>query len=118
MSRLDRFDASEATKEILRYFLRHPQAADTLEGIVRWRLLEERVERTLDDTRRVLEWLVSAGFVVEEPNTSLGLASPVYRLNAEKAAEVESYVVRESNRARPRRDRTRFHGEAKPREDP
>jgi len=67
-------------------------------------LLEERVERTLDDTRRVLEWLVSEGFVVEEANTSAALASPVYRLNADKAAEVESYVARESDRGRPRGD--------------
>ena len=37
-------------KEILSYFLRNPQAADNLEGVARWRLLEQTVHRSVEET--------------------------------------------------------------------
>jgi hypothetical protein len=41
-------------KEVLAYFVRHPHAADDLEGIARWRLLETAVRtRVAGDERRV-----------------------------------------------------------------
>ena len=41
--------------EILSYFLRNPLAADTLEGVARWRLLDEVVYRKVEETRAALE---------------------------------------------------------------
>jgi hypothetical protein len=38
-------DEACVTKQIVSYFLRNPNAADTLEGIARWRLLEERIHQ-------------------------------------------------------------------------
>lgn len=42
----DRVD-SKLALEILQYYLRHPEAADTLEGVARWRLLEQRIHHTV-----------------------------------------------------------------------
>jgi|SRR3984885_6581203 hypothetical protein len=76
-------------KEILSYFLRNPQAADSLEGVTRWRLLEERVHRELENTDRALGWLVTHGYLVR-------LSSPwtgsVYRLNEENRPEAERFM--------------------------
>lgn len=65
-------------RDILRYFRRNPQAADTIEGVARWRLLDERIERNVTQVSRAIEWLVCRGFVVQEftsPSTS------IFRLN-------------------------------------
>jgi hypothetical protein len=83
----------ERAREILSYFVRNPQAADSFEGVVRWRLLEEAVHRTVDETRRGLEWLVAAGFLVE--STSPG-AGPIFRLNPERAAAAARLVSRDA----------------------
>ena len=82
--------------EILRYFLRNPQAADDLEGVVRFRLLDEHIHRSVAEARATLEWLVTKGLLVGEP---AGASNVVYRLNAGSREEVERFL-REAGKAR------------------
>jgi hypothetical protein len=81
----------EVAKEILSYFIRHPQAADSLEGIAEWRILDEKLRRSLEETREALDWLVRKGFLREEEH----LSRPIFHLNEEKAAEVERFLGRD-----------------------
>jgi hypothetical protein len=76
----------EPTRRVLSYFLRHPRAADTLEGITRWRLMEEAVRRTTEEIGQALAWLVSAGLLRrrEVPGSA-----PIYRLAEDRLGEAE-----------------------------
>jgi len=75
--------------DVLSYFLRNPDAVDTLENIARWRLLEEAIHRTITETEGALNWLVEEGYLIEiEESTSRRL----YRLNPEKLADAEALV--------------------------
>ena len=51
----------EVEKSVLGYLHRHPNAADTLEGIVSWWLPQQRYETEHERIRRVLEHLVQGG---------------------------------------------------------
>ncbi len=82
-------DVAAVGAEILQYFLRHPDAADTLEGITRWRLTEERIYRYSDETEDALKWLVSLGLLVEHHSPATG---HLYSFNREKLAEAENFV--------------------------
>ena len=82
---------SKLAKEILSYFLRNPQAADSLEGVTRWRLLEERVHRQLEDTDQALGWLVRRGFLVRFSSAWTGA---VYKLNQENRSEAERLLAK------------------------
>ena len=55
----------EVARQVLFYFMRNPQAADSLEGIARWRLLEERLQRSLQKTDAAVKWLVTKGYLQE-----------------------------------------------------
>jgi len=77
---------SDVTRAVLSYFLRHPRAADTLEGITRWRLMEEAVLRATQETDSALAWLVSAGFL---RRTAVAGGAPVYSLAEERREEAE-----------------------------
>jgi hypothetical protein len=79
----------EQAVEILRYYLNHPQAADTVEGVARWRLLEETVYRKVDETREAIEWLVAEDLLVKESPEG---AQPVFRLNPRMAAQASRLV--------------------------
>ena len=68
-------------REILAYFLRNPAAADSLEGIARWRLLEQAIHRTTTETEGALKWLVDEGFLIEMEQPS---SRQLFRLNPEK----------------------------------
>jgi len=81
--------AREVAREILRYFLRNPQAADNLEGITRWRLLEERVHRQLRETDKALRLLVREGLL---DKTSADWIDAIYRLNPSNRAAAEHFV--------------------------
>jgi hypothetical protein len=81
---------SALAKEILSYFLRNPQAADSLEGVTRWRLLEERVHRELEDTDLALGWLVNNGFLVK---VSSQWTEAVYQLNESNRGDAEQFVT-------------------------
>ena len=77
-------------KEVLNYFLRNVQAADSLEGIARWRLLDEVVRRKVEETRRALEWLVQRKFL---RRTMVAGGEPVFSLNQKKILEAESFLA-------------------------
>src|SRR5262249_52494108 len=51
----------EIAAEILAYLEQHPEAADTLEGVVQWWILQQRFLRGIQSTNRALEGLVAQG---------------------------------------------------------
>jgi hypothetical protein len=76
-------------KQILNYFLRNPLAADTLEGVARWRLLDEFVRSTVEETREELRWLVGEGFLSASSATG---TETTFRLNAARRGEARQFL--------------------------
>jgi hypothetical protein len=76
-------------KQILSYFERNPEAVDSLEGIARWRLLEEQIQRSLRESELAVQWLVEKGFLIEESRISSGR---LYRLNPAKKPEIAAFL--------------------------
>jgi len=70
-------------REILDYFVRNPQAADTLEGIARWRLLEGAIDHHVEDTRQAIEWLLAQSLLDVR---STAHSPPIYSLNHDAMA--------------------------------
>jgi hypothetical protein len=79
----------KVAKDILRYFLRNPGAVDSLKEIARWRLMQEAVRRSVEETQQALEWLTEEGYVSEESHTG---AESIYQLNPARRAEAASFV--------------------------
>jgi hypothetical protein len=75
-----------AAKEILAYFLRNPDAADSLTELARWRLMEEAVRRSVEKTEAALNWLIQQGYLREE--TRMG-AERIFQLNPTRRGEAE-----------------------------
>lgn len=74
-------DVAEMVDAIKRYLKKHPQAADTLEGIVNWWLLRQRYEIAEEVVNKALEVLVEQGTVAKmNPKGS----KPIYRLKEEQ----------------------------------
>jgi hypothetical protein len=74
-------------REILKHYVEHPASADSLEGIAEWLLLEEVVQRRVEETRQALRWLVEHDFLRRTADTIA--TPPLYRLNAAKLDEAE-----------------------------
>jgi hypothetical protein len=51
------------TRDVIRYFLDHPELADSLEGIAHWRLMTQRVREVVGETERALSILVERGLI-------------------------------------------------------
>lgn len=56
-------EIADIAREIERYLDAHPNAADSVEGILRWWLTRQRYEQSAEHVKRALEHLVSAGVV-------------------------------------------------------
>lgn len=82
-------ESENLAKDILAYFLRNPQSADDLQGITRWRLLDQMIHQALQDTRAALDLLVHQGYLTTESTTG---SDPIFRLNTEKRNEALSFV--------------------------
>lgn len=89
----------DVAKQILRYFYRNPQAADTVEGVARWRLLEEMIQSNLETVMKAMAWLVSQGLLVKETRPA---SAPLFRLNTAETKKIERLLA-EGTRARKRR---------------
>lgn len=85
------------TKDVLRYFLRNPEAVESLTGIARWRLMQEQIRRSIEETQLALAWLVAEGYVQEE--TRLG-TEKLFQLNPARKKDAELFLTREPGDAR------------------
>lgn len=84
----------DPTYEILEYFVRHPAAADSLEGIARWRLMRQRIRKAVVETQEALEWLVSRGYLLSETRQH---AASIFRLNPKQREEARRLLRRTKN---------------------
>jgi hypothetical protein len=89
----------EMAREILSYFVRNPHAADSLEGVARWRLMDEIVRRKLDETEAAIAWLVEQGYLTSA--MSLG-GTATFRLNLGRIDEAREFVAGAAAPGRPR----------------
>lgn len=80
----------ELAREILAYFRRHPEGADDLRGVTKWRLLDQMIHHALEETSEALEWLVSEGYLVVESKTG---SERIFRLNNEKHNDAVNFTA-------------------------
>lgn len=80
---------AQLARLVLSYFLRQPESADSVEGIARFRLLEEQVYQTIEETQRALDLLVSRKLLIRQ---DIPASRPLFRLNQTKAGEAMCFV--------------------------
>ena len=86
----------EQARTVLRYFVRHPEAADSFEGIVTFRLLEATVQRHVEEVREALDWLVEQGFLDAVPTGGSEVepeANAIFSLNHDRRLEAERFLA-------------------------
>jgi hypothetical protein len=72
-------------EEILGYFAARPDAQDTLEGIVEWWLLEQKISVQSARVREALAGLVAQGLIIEKQATE---SRRLYKLNRRRLKTV------------------------------
>jgi hypothetical protein len=81
--------------EVLRYFVEHPEAVDSLEGICGWRLLGNRVRSQVENMQRVLDVLVAHEFL-QRIETKSG---PFFRMNLQNREAAEEDLRQRENQS-------------------
>jgi hypothetical protein len=74
----------------LSYFVRNPQAVDSLEGVARWRLLDEAVHFRVSATHEALLWLVERGLLRQSQGPGL---QTVFWLDPDQKEEAERLLA-------------------------
>jgi hypothetical protein len=75
--------------EVLAYLVQHPQAQDTMEGIVEWWLLERRIRYAIADVEAALRELVGKDFLVARQCSE---GRTYYRLNRANEREIRRHL--------------------------
>jgi hypothetical protein len=78
-------DISQIAHEIMAYLAEHPNAQDTLEGIVQWWILERKIKYQKAMVQEAIRELVAKGLVLER---RIGDSQCQYRLSIEKNREI------------------------------
>lgn len=82
-------DESQILREVLSYLSAHHDAEDTLEGIVEWWLLEQRIRRQTATVQEVIAELARRRLVLERRGQDDRVR---YRLNRRKSKEVAALL--------------------------
>jgi hypothetical protein len=75
-------------REILSYLIEHPDAKDTIEGIVEWWLLEQKIMHQSAKVKEALEELVDKGLIMKSENDH-----SYYQLNQDEFEKIRSLVT-------------------------
>ena len=70
-------DVRQLADAIRQYLSKHPDAADTLEGVVNWWLLRQRYENAMAMVNQALELLVQQGDLTKIKHRG---SPPIYKL--------------------------------------
>jgi len=87
--KIDTRDRLETAREILRYFVRHPDAKDTVEGIANWWFGSGQADRSVEEVAESLRLLLVRGLVIERQAAAL---RPYYQVNPTKRTEIASFL--------------------------
>ena len=72
------------------YYLRNPEAKDTLEGVAQWRLREEEIHHAVADVQQALDWLVERGLLVSTISPG---SPPIFGLNRQNQHAAEKFLA-------------------------
>ena len=79
-------DNADIASEILKYLADHPNAADTLNGIVQWWLPERTIRFQVDQVRQALDELIAKGMVTKQRRSDSKI---VYRANRSRLEDIK-----------------------------
>lgn len=80
---------SQVAYEILAYLVKHPDAQDTLEGIMEWWLLEQQIEREVAKVKEALAELVAEGLILERKGRD---SRSSYKINRHRLGEIRALL--------------------------
>ena len=84
---------SQIGNQILTYLIEHPEAQDTLEGIVEWWLLERAIKFQTARVKEALSELVAKGLILEHKELK---SKNHYRINMTKYHEIQKLYNQEN----------------------
>jgi hypothetical protein len=70
-------EIEKIAQEIQLYLFKHPNAADTLEGITKWWLQRLRYEETTEIVHKALQYLIDCNYVLQTTNSD---GSSIYKI--------------------------------------
>ena len=77
-------------RQVLDYFLCHPEAVDSADGIAHWRLLEVEVQPSVAEVEEGLQLLVSRGYLRE---VAVPGSRHVYALNKDMQDRARRFLA-------------------------
>jgi hypothetical protein len=80
--------------DILQYLIRHPQARDSLKGVVHWWLPLQRIEAKVAEVESVLEQLVNRGWIMK----SVSHRQSYFGINEKREKEIRAWLDVHSRR--------------------
>jgi Fe2+ or Zn2+ uptake regulation protein len=89
-------DKSKITRDVLAYLVDHQDAQDTLEGIVEWWLVEQKIKQQTATVKEALRELVKKKYLLEL--RSVGSRTR-YRINQLKSKEIMTFVAESRRQA-------------------
>jgi len=76
-------------REILSYLVDHPDARDTVDGIIRWWIPEQKMKTHVTTVKDVIAELVGRGLILERAGHDSRIH---YRANGDKTKEIRSFL--------------------------
>lgn len=78
----------EARQLLLRYLAHHPEAGDTMEGIIRWWFMREKIESDIAMLTGIVQKLVNEGYLIEKG----GRGAAYYVVNSSRIGEIKTLI--------------------------
>lgn len=74
---------------ILHYLIEHPDAKDTIEGILEWWLPAGQAEWGKGEVQKVLDFLTSKGWLTKRETTP---SNNIYGINKDQLEEIKNFL--------------------------
>ena len=90
---LNNNEKAHICNEILSYLVEHPDARDSIDGIIEWWLLEQKIKHQANVVKEAIEELVDKGLLVEQQGKDV---HTYYQLNQNEYEKIRSLVKKNS----------------------